>query len=49
MFNLIAFLNSNSDKLSDQARSEVRRIKNEHDKQMAQKGIISQTQKEKSS
>lgn len=49
MFNLMAFLNSHSDKLPEEARSEVNKIKTEHDKQMIQKGMIDQIHKEKPS
>lgn len=49
MFNLMTYLNSHPDKLSEEVRSEVSRIKTEHDNQMIQKGIIEQTHKEKPS
>ena len=38
MFNLMAFLDSNSDKLSEKVKTEIKEIKQEHDKQMCQKG-----------
>lgn len=49
MFNVMTYLNSHPDKLSEEVRSEVYKIKTEHDNQMIQKGIIEQTHKEKPS
>ena len=38
MFNVMEFLNDISDKLTDQAKDEIKEIKQEYDKQMCQKG-----------
>lgn len=46
MFNVMEFLTSNVDRLSDQARAEVEKVKQEHDKQLCQKGYSDHVRKE---
>lgn len=47
MFNLMEFLNYNSDKLTDKAKNEIKSIKQDYDKQMCQKGYSDHVRREK--